>query len=489
VDDDLLDNDKEEIRTMRSNEPTMLMKIRDRIDHAQDALTVKSNELDDESVVMSNTLYVSLIKTVIRNYSNNYAEIFRKTPKNSQDDPPKTLINIKDRISGESLNFIDEFFAHIDFILPLCLKSIVVRYGTKSSKPMAKVLVEDIEIQMFETFISLLAQGLVIQAVEKCESQQDRENSLKKSISSSQIVVDFLVGLISIIRGKHIEGFLLKYFDTIRDAEPTSSVSANGKQNFTWTEEELHQLECCQQLRLFAAEALGVLPSFLALNLPMKYSVTVTKNEFYGTKPNWFNQYVETLQGKLLMPSQLRNTKNTLPSSGWLVDLVMNECFHICAFSSKCVVEESAVLIEESSKRTNKRSAIKKRHGIKLSHQDLTSFHLRAVQAISIVYELIVRRHSMDQRFQTLSAQGRIAGMLAKSVLTQSCKNEGWLSKLHFTNHVRSTWLLCFIYILQEAPEALIYDFIRSCCSPKVRTLKNSENFLTLQFLHLHASL
>jgi hypothetical protein len=311
--------------------------------------------------------------------------------------------------------------------------------------------------------------------MEGCDSHRERENSLQTALLSSNIVLDFLVGLTSIFRGKQIEGFLLRYIETLRDAETNCIASGNGTQDFKWTEETLHRVKCSQQLRLRAAEALAVLPSFLALNLPMKYSVTVAKEAFGGTKANWFNQYVENIQGKLLMPGQIRNEKTALPSSGWLVDLIMNECFHVCAFSCKCVIDESVALIEESSERKNKKSALRKQHGLALSQLDLLSFQFRAVQAISIVYELVVRRHSMDQRFQVTSTQGRTAGLLAKTILTQSCENERWLAKLQITNQVRSTWLLCFLYILQEAPEALMYDFIRTCCSSKVRILRQEE--------------
>ena len=161
---------------------------------------------------------------------------------------------------------------------------------------------------------------------------------------------------------------------------------------------------------------------------------------------------------------------NETVTSGWLSDLVLSECFEVCSSACNLVIKESIAIVEASGSERKKNKASTSPE-YTLSKLDLEAFHYTAFHAIGIVYELVVRRHSMDQRFQSESAQGRIAGLLTTTILSQTCENIRWLTKLNCGNQVRSTWLLCFIYVLQEAPESLIYDFIRSCFD-KVRSLE-----------------
>jgi hypothetical protein len=233
----------------------------------------------------------------------------------------------------------------------------------------------------------------------------------------------------------------------------------------------LHRVTCSRHLRLLAVEAFASLPCFLALNLPMKYSVRQEPHRLL--KPFWLKQFVVDETNLQSVDHSVENSKEVLQQSGWLADIITNECFLICAISCKSVVEESLALIEVSSAHTPSKSILRKRPGVTLSRDDMLVFHSISNHAIRIVYELVVRRHSMDHRFQSESAQSRIAGLLAKPILEQSCANVRWIGKLESTNKVRSTWLLCFVYVLQEAPEALIYDFVQSCCDPKVCLCSN----------------
>ena len=57
--------------------------------------------------------------------------------------------------------------------------------------------------------------------------------------------------------------------------------------------------------------------------------------------------------------------------------------------------------------------------------------------------------------------------------LSESQFKAAGLSKLDRANQVRSTWLVCLVYVLQDAPQALIYEFIRTCFE-NVRCLKKN---------------
>ena len=72
----------------------------------------------------------------------------------------------------------------------------------------------------------------------------------------------------------------------------------------------------------------------------------------------------------------------------------------------------------------------------------------------------------MDTRFQTDVLRGRIAAMFTDTLFTMSLQSVRWLSRMESTHKVRSVWMLCLIYILQEAPEVLIRHLVRSYCDP-----------------------
>ena len=102
-----------------------------------------------------------------------------------------------------------------------------------------------------------------------------------------------------------------------------------------------------------------------------------------------------------------------------------------------------------------------------LNRSDLLMFQSIAIHAITTVHELLLRRHAMDRRFQNESSRGRIAALFAEPVFEQSISSVRWLARLESTHKVRSLWLLCFVYILQEAPENLIRQTVRSYSNPK----------------------
>jgi len=162
-----------------------------------------------------------------------------------------------------------------------------------------------------------------------------------------------------------------------------------------------------------------------------------------------------------------------LPPCGWLSDLLINEGLSICALSCEAVVAEAMAHIEASTidgKKTpsGKTSALKKRPGAALKRADLLMFQSLGIHAITTVYELVLRQHAIDRRFQTVSCRERVAGLFAVPILDRSISSSRWLARLESTHKVRSIWLLSFLYILQEAPESLLRDYIRALCNPRV---------------------
>jgi hypothetical protein len=372
---------------------------------------------------------------------------------------------------------IYSFYAHMDFLLPLCLKSIVLRYSVEVLPiypQSTRAMVDDSHMVVLEPFVEMLARGLMGQALAGLGSSGERDRALIRALSASELVLDFLVGLLTVLHAEHMRVLISKYFKTLRDSETEHLGEGFSDIEFEWTEESLHRVRCSRQLRLYAVETLAVLPSFLALNYPLKYSGHSEDESL--KKASWMHQYSE------IAPDSSSTNEHPvysdgierLPESGWLAEIVLTEGLSVCALSCEAVVAEAMAHAEVSRIDTSRNppstaSSLKKRPGAALKRGDLLMFQSLAIHAITVVYELIVRRHTMDRRFQTESCRGRIAALFALPILEKSISSVRWLARMESTHKVRSIWLLCFTYVLQETPEVMIREYVRSFCSPKVR--------------------
>jgi hypothetical protein len=70
----------------------------------------------------------------------------------------------------------------------------------------------------------------------------------------------------------------------------------------------------------------------------------------------------------------------------------------------------------------------------------------------------------MDRCFQGEGGRGRIAGMLAGPILEKSIQSVRWLARMEATNRVRSTWLLCLIYIHTVESRKFVRIVCVFCC-------------------------
>jgi hypothetical protein len=373
------------------------------------------------------------------------------------------------RASSESVETetVHGFFVNLDFFLSLCLKSIVLRYDRECAMnyvPMSRALLDEAHKDLLESFVEMLGRGLVGQALVNNSDSQDREKALKRAIQNSKYIMDFLVGLLSVIQPVSFRLVFARYLKALRDAELHS---IDGKEPaFTWNAENVFRTRCSWQLRIDAIERLASIPSFIALNYPPKY---VGQREVqYSEKPTWSFQYFEVDANSFSIFDALSQGKQ--PSHGLLAEIALEEGLFICAHAGETVVSESvAQVVAISQGKSFDNISLNKRPGASLNSDDLLMFQSVAVHAVSVVYELILRRHaSLDRRFQSDSARSRIAEMFAQPILERSLSNVRWLALMEVTNRVRCVWLLSFIFVLQEAPDAMICDFISSCCNPNV---------------------
>jgi hypothetical protein len=368
------------------------------------------------------------------------------------------------------------FFAHIDILLPLCLKSLVLRYSVEVL-PMypssTKVMVDDSHMLVLDPFVEMLARGMMGLAFSGLGSTNERDKGLVRALSSSEVVLRFLVGLLTVLHPEHMHLLIAKYFTTLRHCETEHLGESFAEIEFEWTDESLHRVRCSRQLRLRAIEIFASLPSFLALNFPLKCSGHMISAR--SEKASWMRQYKEiensssSMEPRNVYPDGIERR----PPNGWLAKIVIDEGLSVSALSCEAVVAEAMAHVEVSQQVASRNTStvapsLKKRPGAALKRGDLLMLQSLAIHAITCVYELVLRRHSMDRRFQTENCRARIAALFAGSIVDMSISNVRWLARMEATHKVRSMWLLCFVYVNQEAPEPMIRGYIRSFCDPKV---------------------
>ena len=136
------------------------------------------------------------------------------------------------------------FYAHMDIVLPLCLKSIVLRcsnVANPSKIAFAKVVFDDGHMAVFEPFVEMASRALMGEALSGANTL-DRSNSLLRAMYSADTVLDFLVGLAAVVHPAQFRVLLARYFTTLRDCETEHLETIDGDVAFAWTDERLHRV-------------------------------------------------------------------------------------------------------------------------------------------------------------------------------------------------------------------------------------------------------
>ncbi|OEU07833.1 hypothetical protein FRACYDRAFT_250455 [Fragilariopsis cylindrus CCMP1102] len=260
---------------------------------------------------------------------------------------------------GEKDNDFAMFHLQIDILLPILLKSICLRYDqmTKNSKQKAvRCILDKDHEHVFESFVEMLAIGLMGQAMTELQ-QQTEYGTLDDAIDACDHVVDFLVGLFAIFHPAHMEAIISKFIMTLRSCE-TDHDGSNESIPFEWNETSLHRTKCSRQLRLRTVEKLAVLPNFVALNFPLRYSSKHFSSS--AKKSSWTMQYgIDTSPNEY----QDHNEDNSIgdgliPRNGWLASILTNESLSMCALSCEAVVVEAIANIETQDSRNKAEKSI-----------------------------------------------------------------------------------------------------------------------------------
>jgi hypothetical protein len=371
---------------------------------------------------------------------------------------------------SSSRKCIQDYQVHTDFILPLCLKSMSLHYDYEASRthlPHAPAFLDEHHMQVLCLFVGMLARGLIGQALLESGSEEAVNRALIHVLCQSQVVHDFLIGLSGILHPEHMDMLLKQYVSALRSGETDTLSSDRG---FVWNETSTHRAKVALHLRLRFVETFAVLPYFMALNFPPKYAPH--QDQAKSSSATWMHQTIELRTHS----AQLATEDERLPQAGWLADLLVSEALSICALSSETVVAEALTMTHENGESSRQASSLK-RSGEALTRKGLLMFQSISIHAITCVYELIVRRHSMDKRYQSELCHERVAGVIASQILERSVVAVKWLARMDSAHRIRVLWMLSFIYSLQEAPESYIGSVVRRLCSP--------SNFSIHRFIRL----
>ncbi len=187
-------------------------------------------------------------------------------------------------------------------------------------------------------------------------------------------------------------------------------------------------------------EKLAVLPNFVALNYPSRFSSRESPDQ--QKEATWTNQYSDSnVEESAKVDDSVHGNDDLLPRSGWLAGLLASESLSICSLSCEAVVAEAMAHIETqdtTKAAASKSSALKKRPTASLKRGDLLMFQSIAIHAITCVHELLLRRHAMDKRVQKESSRGRIASLFAKPIFEKSLASVRWLARMESNHRVRS---------------------------------------------------
>lgn len=393
--------------------------------------------LSDEEPLVDKTSYLYEIILTMWVQSSRYSTI---NDKNSS--PPDNVL----------------FFRQMDFLLPLCLKSLALRClpKKKTQQIVPSILLDVNHMLIIEPLMNVIATGLVNQAINTDIGNID--DSIRQAVAQSDSILDFIIGLMGIIHPAQVSWVISKYLHSLRSCETNQN---NPTETF------MPKIRANRQLRLRAVERLAVIPQFTAINFPYKFHTY--KWEGSNGKCSWTNQVVhdskidgyDTLSG--LFHGRIR-----VPEANWLSQQLLDECLSICYQCCEVLVNGTVSQVKVNAT-SQKKSAMRQK--VSVSKKDMAHYHAIGYQSITIVYELILRMHSCDARYQSEGASFRIAGMFVSPVIEKALETTQLLSKMHPDHNIRTIWLVCLLYVLQEAPETALRQQMHSMCTKTVSEL------------------
>ena len=350
-----------------------------------------------------------------------------------------------------------DFVRNMDFFLPICLKSMTLRCLSMrtSFELVPNTVLDQRHMRILGSLTECIAHDLLA-------LNGGSLRDLNYTLSLSDSILDFFEGLLALIHPSQVAWLTFRYLKTLRDNEMnTENISKQGRK------EIFDYISCSRQMRLRTIEHFSLMPRFVALNFPLKYSTYQYKGKSIPT--SWTNQVLTNYCKSSSFADLFPDKHPKLPEAHWLAELLSNECFMVCSQACEAVVTGFQVKSPGGTKK--KQSSIRQR--IKLTEEELHRHKSLANHSITIAYELLLRAHATDSRYQSEVAQSRVAGMFVVPVIENAIQATTWLTRMDSSDSVRTMWLMCVLYVLQEAPEVALRKQFRCICTDEVSSSFN----------------
>ena len=342
---------------------------------------------------------------------------------------------------------------NVSLFLPLILKSIGLRcfqaQTTRLVVPMT--FLDDEHIRLLVLLVESIALGLMREALGGGGGVANSDQTLMKSLSGSDFVMDFFIGLLGMIHPSQVESVLLAYLNILEQCEQQTVEKGSE-------DDSLRRCKCSRQLRLHAIERLAAVPCFTKVNYPIKFTGSYPRRK--AKQSSWANQADEPDDDT---HDEQWNAVARIPEAFWLSELLMSQCLMICNVSCETIVLEA----KEQARATKYGRTVEKG----LSRDDLLRLESLAFHSIVVAYEHLIKRHAMDSRFQSIACGYRIAALFLRPLIHHSVDAASQLARMHPDHKVRLIWLLCLLYSLQESPDAMLRRELQVLC--QVRQLIN----------------
>lgn len=378
--------------------------------------------------------------------------------------------NASDReLAAKNSAIVKSFLSHIDFLFPLCLKSLTLRLS-KSKQPIEVIpsaFLDADHLQILSALFLRIANGLISSAKYNI-MDTDFDSVLQTVLTQCDFVVDFITGLFAVIHPQQVSQLVLTFIRSLQDAEDSYYVlERNSDDPYHF----MGFLSCCRQLRIRAFERLVSLPNFVAVNFPYKYN-NICQTESVS-RLSWIEQSIPNGFKSPIMDYKV-------PKRHWLADLVIEDCISIAQKTSETILN-GWIPKQKTNKSAKGKSAASSafRQRIPLSKDLIKHEESIAHNAISIIYDILLRKNALDLRYQRKEAFERIVAMFISPLILGTTQAVHVLSKMDPSHKLRNQWLLCVLCSIQEAPDAALRNTISSLCSQDVSFLQ----LLRLDFL------
>jgi len=343
----------------------------------------------------------------------------------------------------------DTFVNNCDFLIPLCLKSLILRCSEIIHHPklIPPLLFDHYHINIISSLIEAVTNGIMSETL-KGKCQLDFDHALAKCLSSNDFLIDFLTGLLTVIHPVQVAWLFSKYFDSLGAYDTRNKT--NGVEIFDMhiTNPDFLRVRGSRLFRLRAIEKIASLPRFIALNFPLK---TSSFNKLATSAClSWTNQ-TKTRYQDISASANIMSGLRRCPENNWLARLLAHECFTICV--------QSAFEAHSSSSSSMKRKDIDSTSNIIMQCRKSMALH-----SITIVYELLLRSHATDCRYQSEEASYRVASVFLEQILNDSIGNIRVLSEMAADDSVRILWLSSVLYVLQESSESSLCTLFEVGC-------------------------